>query len=78
MHSHVGTLSSGAPIEYVLKTIKFRYVVPVMLSMFLLWIAVFVLAARRSRFAWVVALVNIVWTVVLLKLHMTDPIPLEF
>lgn len=49
-----------------------------MFSMFVLWIVVYVGAFRRQRWTIPVALLTMVWTLVLLKLHMTDPIPLNF
>lgn len=49
-----------------------------MLSMFVLWAIVLLGIFRRQRWVVPVALVTIVWTVVLLRLHMTDPIPLNF
>ena len=49
-----------------------------MFSMFLLWAIAFVGIFLRKR--WVIALVvvNLIWTLVLLKSHTTDPIPLNF
>ena len=49
-----------------------------MLSMFVLWIIVFAGTFLRKRWVTPLALVTIAWTLVLLKLHMTDPIPLNF
>ena len=49
-----------------------------MLSMFVIWIVVFIGIARSWRWIPVLAVVNLVWTLVLLKMHMTDPIPLNF
>lgn len=49
-----------------------------MLSMFVLWAIVFVGVFLRQRWVTPLAVVTIVWTVVLLRLHMTDPIPLNF
>lgn len=49
-----------------------------MLSMFVLWTIVFVGIFVRRRWVIPVSLVTIIWTVVLLRLHMTDPIPLNF
>jgi hypothetical protein len=49
-----------------------------MLSMFLVWIAVFAGIFFRWRWTPGLALVAMAWTLVLLRLHMTDPIPLNF
>jgi hypothetical protein len=55
-----------------------RYRLSMMLSMFVLWAIVFVGVFLRQRWVTPLAIVTIVWTVVLLRLHMTDPIPLNF
>ena len=55
-----------------------RYDRGVMLSMFVLWIVVFAGISRRARWTIPVAVVTMLWSLVLLKLHMTDPIPLNF
>ena len=49
-----------------------------MLSMFVLWLVVFAGIARRWRWTPALVVVTLVWTAVLLKSHMTDPIPLNF
>ena len=49
-----------------------------MFSMFLLWAVVDVGAFLRKRWVIPLTLLTLVWTLVLLKLHMTDPIPLNF
>jgi len=49
-----------------------------MFSMFVLWIIVFIGIFLRQRWVTPLVLVTLVWTLVLLKLHMTDPIPLNF
>lgn len=49
-----------------------------MLSMFVLWAIVFLGIFLRRRWVTPLVLVTIVWTLVLLRLHMTDPIPLNF
>ncbi|MFZ4485481.1 MAG: hypothetical protein ACOYO9_02720 [Candidatus Nanopelagicales bacterium] len=49
-----------------------------MFSMFVLWIVVFAGISRRARWTIPVAVVTMLWSLVLLKLHMTDPIPLNF
>lgn len=54
------------------------YSARVMLSMFILWIAVFVGVFRQRKWVIPLTLVALVWTAVLLRLHMTDPLPLEF
>ena len=50
----------------------------VMFSMFVLWIIVFAGIFRRARWTIPVAVAAMLWSLVLLKLHMTDPIPLNF
>ncbi|CAB4964917.1 unannotated protein [freshwater metagenome] len=55
-----------------------RYDRDVMFSMFLLWIVVFAGIFRGARWTIPVAVVTMVWSLVLLNLHMTDPIPLNF
>lgn len=49
-----------------------------MLSMFVLWVIVFAGILLRRRWVTPLAVVTIAWTLVLLRLHMTDPIPLNF
>jgi hypothetical protein len=49
-----------------------------MLLMFVLWIGVFVGIARNWRWTPALSLVTMVVTVVLLRVHMTSPIPLNF
>ena len=49
-----------------------------MLSMFVLWIIVFAGLFQRARWTIPVAIVAMLWSLVLLNLHMTDPIPLNF
>lgn len=49
-----------------------------MLSMFIVWIIVFIGVFRKWRWTPALAVANLVWTIVLLRLHMTDPIPLNF
>ena len=49
-----------------------------MFSMFVLWVVVFAGIYRRARWTIPVAVVTMMWSLVLLKLHMTDPIPLNF
>ena len=56
----------------------FHYSSIVMFSMFVLWIVVFAGIFRRARWTIPVAVVTMIWSLVLLKLHMTDPIPLNF
>ena len=47
-------------------------------SSFVLWIVVFAGIFLRARWTIPVAVVTMIWSLVLLKLHMTDPIPLNF
>jgi hypothetical protein len=49
-----------------------------MFSMFVLWFVVFIGIARKWRFTPAIAIVTLVVTVVLLRYHMTSPIPLNF
>lgn len=49
-----------------------------MFSMFLIWIAVFAGVFFRRKWVIPLTIVALAWTVVLLRLHMTDPIPLSF
>ena len=49
-----------------------------MLSMFVLWIVVFVGVLLRWRWTPGLVLVTLAWTLVLLKSHMTSDLPLNF
>ena len=49
-----------------------------MLSMFVLWIIVFIGVFFRRQWVIPLSVAAIVWTLVILRLHMTDPIPLSF
>lgn len=49
-----------------------------MLSMFILWIVVFIGIFRAWRWTPLLALGTLAWTLVLLRLHMTSEIPLSF
>jgi hypothetical protein len=49
-----------------------------MLSMFVLWIVAFIGVFLRRRWTIPVTLVTLAWTVVLLRLHMSSDIPLNF
>ena len=49
-----------------------------MILMFLLWVAVLWAAVRRPRWVPALTLVTLVVTGVLLRLHMTSSIPLNF
>lgn len=49
-----------------------------MLAMFVLWALAFVGIFRRWRATVPTVLVALVWTVVVLRLHMTSGIPLNF
>ena len=55
-----------------------RYSADMMFSMFALWVVVYVGVFLRKHWVIPVTLITLVWTLVLLKLHMTDPIPLNF
>ncbi len=49
-----------------------------MFSMFALWTIVFIGIFLRQRWVTPLAVVTLAWTLVLLTLHMSDPIPLNF
>lgn len=49
-----------------------------MLSMFVLWTIVFIGIFLRKRWVTPLVIVTLGWTLVLLSMHMTDPIPLNF
>lgn len=49
-----------------------------MLSMFVLWIVVFVGVFLRWRWTPGLVLLTLAWTLVLLKLHMSSSLPLNF
>ena len=49
-----------------------------MLSMFVLWFIVFIGVFLKKKWTIPLSLVTLAWTLVLLNLHMTDPIPLSF
>lgn len=49
-----------------------------MVSMFILWIVVFVGIGLRWRATPILALATMAWTLVLLRMHMTSEIPLSF
>jgi len=49
-----------------------------MFSMFVLWMIAFIGVLLRRRWTIPVVLVSLVWTGVLLKLHMSSDIPLNF
>ena len=50
----------------------------VMFSMFVLWISVFVGVLQQRKLVIPLTLVALVWTLILLRLHMTSALPLEF
>lgn len=49
-----------------------------MFSMFVLWIAVFLGIFFRKKWVPALVIVSVIWTAVLLRLHITSPIPLNF
>ena len=49
-----------------------------MLSMFILWAIICWGVFRHQRWVIPLTLVTLVWTIVLLRLHMTSSIPLNF
>ncbi len=64
-----GTLDPGLPRAY-----RGR----VMFLMFLVWLVVFVGIFRGWRWTPLLALANLAYTLLMLRIHMTDPIPLNF
>jgi hypothetical protein len=50
----------------------------VMLLMFVLWGVIFLGIFRHWRWIPILVLVNLAYTLIVLKSHMTDPIPLNF
>ena len=49
-----------------------------MLAKFILWIVVFVGVFFRKNWVVPLTVAALVWTAIILRLHMTDPIPLSF
>lgn len=50
----------------------------VMFLMFVIWIVVFIGVFRGWRWTPLLALANLGYTLLVLRIHMTDPIPLNF
>jgi hypothetical protein len=50
----------------------------VMLLMFVVWLVVFIGIFRRWRWTPLLVLANLAYTLLVLRIHMTDPIPLNF
>lgn len=50
----------------------------VMFLMFVVWLVVFVGIFRGWRWTPLLALANLAYTLAVLRIHMTDPIPLNF
>ena len=50
----------------------------VMLLMFVVWLVVFIGIFRGWRWVPLLALANLAYTLLVLRIHMTDPIPLNF
>jgi len=50
----------------------------VMFLMFVVWLVVFVGIFRGWRWTPLLALANLAYTLIVLRVHMTDPIPLNF
>jgi hypothetical protein len=48
-----------------------------MFSMFALWLIVFILVLRKSKFVPGLSIVTLIWTLVLLRLHMTSDLGLS-
>ena len=48
-----------------------------MFSMFALWLIVFILVLRKSKFVPGLAIVTLMWTLILLRLHMTSDLGLS-
>lgn len=55
-----------------------RYRAPMMFAMFVLWIVVFAGVFWRKRWTIPLVLVTLVWTLVMLRGHMTSDLPLNF
>lgn len=49
-----------------------------MLSMFVLWIVAFVGVFLKWRYTPAIVIVTLIWTLILLRAHMTSAIPLNF
>jgi hypothetical protein len=54
------------------------YVDPMMFAMFALWIVAFIGVFLHRRWTIPVALVALAWSAVILRLHMSSDIPLNF
>lgn len=50
----------------------------VMFLMFVIWLVVFIGIFRGWRWTPLLALANLAYTLLVLRIHMTDPIPLNF
>jgi hypothetical protein len=48
-----------------------------MFSMFALWLIVFILVLRKSKFVPGLTIVTLIWTLILLRLHMTSDLGLS-
>lgn len=57
---------------------NFATVSPVMFLIFVLWAVTYVGIFLHKRWTIPMALVSIVYTLAMLRYHMTDPIPLSF
>lgn len=53
-------------------------VIPVMLLIFVLWAVTYVGIFLHKRWTIPMAVVSILYTLAMLRYHMTDPIPLSF
>ena len=73
----IGNFTCSQP-EVPERPCRYRYPAAVMLSMFILWIAVFLGIFFKKKWVPTLVIISIIWTAVLLRLHMTDPIPLSF
>jgi hypothetical protein len=56
----------------------FANVAPVMFLIFVLWAVTYVGIFLHKRWTIPMAIVSILYTLVMLRFHMTDPIPLNF
>ena len=68
----------SGPVRLALRGRDAATLGPMMFAMFVLWIVAFVGVFLRRRWTIPVVLVALVWTAVILKLHMSSDIPLNF
>ena len=66
-------VSGSLPVDHARPTLRH-----VMLLMFVVWFVVFIGIFRRWRWTPILVLANLAYTLLVLRIHMTDPIPLNF